>query len=162
LDGNEYFAPAATFARRMFLEGSALPAIRAGPTVPVIIVGIGYPTDEYPEILRRRAFDLTPSPSAQPADAGKYGGADIFFQVLDAELKPFVSAHYRVDGARQFIYGHSFGGLAILHLAFRTPGQFTGYAVSSPSIWWHQYQILTEEAAFAGRASTGCSPLRLL
>ncbi|MFC1693240.1 hypothetical protein ACFL1R_07025 [Candidatus Latescibacterota bacterium] len=35
-------------------------------TDPGIVVGIGYPTDDFGDIVQARLFDLTPSPVAGP------------------------------------------------------------------------------------------------
>src|SRR5262245_51135485 len=83
-----------------------------GVVAPAIVVGIGYPTDDIRDIFaRRRLFDLTPSPVGAPGRSGG-GGLDAFLRVIEDEVKPFVAARYRVDPAKQSIYGYSLGGLA--------------------------------------------------
>lgn len=132
LDGNAYFGSAAGIITRF--QRNALMA-------PAILIAIGYPGDDAAEIERRRAFDLTISPSREEKEAGKFGGADMFLRVLEEEIKPFVAAHYKTDPAKQAIWGHSYGGLAVLRILLRNPAAYTTYAISSPSIWWNDREL---------------------
>ncbi|WP_233568075.1 alpha/beta hydrolase [Cohnella faecalis] len=109
---------------------------------PAIVVGIGYPSGE-PFDMTRRCFDFT-----IPAEEGtlpvrpdgcpwpESGGADRFLDFLEFELFPFVGTRFEVDSARQTIFGHSLGGLFVLHALFARTGLFANYAAGSPSIWW--------------------------
>jgi len=153
LDGNAYFATATeTLTRQSVLKTVA----------PGIVVGVGYPTDDPQEVNRRRAFDMTPSASRDPKNAGLNGGGDIFLRVLEEEVKPFVKARYKVDSARQIIWGQSLGGLIILRSLFRNPTAFSTYILSSPSIWWNNREVLADEEAFSKRAIAGEIHLKLL
>lgn len=153
LDGNWFFN---TTADAITLQAPP------GTVAPAIVVGVGYPTDDRPEVVRRRAFDMTPSASRDPANAGSYGGGDAFLRVLEEEIKPFIRARYRVDDARQIIWGHSLGGLIALRSLFRNPTAFSTYIISSPSIWWNDREVLQDEEAFAKRAKAGELRLRVL
>ena len=125
LDGNVYFGTATeTLTRQSVLQTVA----------PGIVVGVGYPTEDPQEVIRRRAFDMTPSASRDPKNAGVNRGGDVFLRVLEEEVKPFVTAHYKVDPAQQIIWGQSLGGLTILRSLFRNPNAFSTYILSSPSI----------------------------
>jgi len=153
LDGNAYFATATeTLTRQSVLKTVA----------PGIVVGVGYPTDDPQEVNRRRAFDMTPSASRDPKNAGLNGGGDIFLRVLEEEVKPFVKARYKVDSARQIIWGQSLGGLIILRSLFRNATAFSTYILSSPSIWWNNREVLADEEAFSKRAIAGEIHLKLL
>ena len=137
LDGNQYFGTASeALTRQSALRDAA----------PGIIVGIGYPTDDPREVFRRRAFDLTPSPSKV---AGKHGGGDAFLRVVEEEVKPFVQARYKVDASNQIIWGQSIAGLMVLRQLFLNPMAFSTYILSSPSIWWNDREVLRDEERFA-------------
>ncbi len=148
LDGNATFASAAV--------GVALQSRRPEVTgvVPAIVVGIGYPIDDYLDSTRR-TYDYTPAVSgaalAPRPDGSAWpetGGADGFLDFLETELKPMVACEFPVDHKRQAIFGHSFGGLLVLHALFTRPGTFRTYVAASPSIWFGNRVILSERDAF--------------
>ena len=145
LDGSYYF-PTATDAMAMNqLNG--------------ILVGVGYPTDDRDEVNRRRTFDLSlPTASGNQ----QYGGGDAFLRVLEEEVKPFVTARYRIDPARQALFGHSLGGLMVLRQLFRNPQAYSTFISASPSIWWDGRAVLADEDAFTKRARAGELHLQLL
>ena len=87
---------------------------------PVIVVGIGYPTEDLNEWRTRRSSDLTPTPSAKPNDNNENGGGDAFLRIIEEELKPFVESRYKIDRSRRVIFGMSYGGLLVLHTSFAT------------------------------------------
>lgn len=151
LDGNWYFRAMSDTAT----WGS-------GPMPPVIVVGVGYPTEDYAEARRRRTFDMSLSASSPGSPPGHYGGGDAFLRVLEEEIKPFVEARYEVDTARQIIYGKSSGGLMVLRSMFRNPNSFCTYIAASPYIGWNKRQVLEDEPAFSARARAGDVHLRLL
>jgi hypothetical protein len=124
-------------------------------TAPAIVVGIGYPTDDLNEWVRRRALDMTPTPSPKPDKAGKNGGGDAFLRVIDEEVKPFLATRYKIDRSKQIIFGFSLGGLIALRNLFRNPTAFATYILASPSIWWDNKTVLADEEAFSKRARSG-------
>jgi predicted alpha/beta superfamily hydrolase len=149
LDGNYYFATACDAMGINLLTGT--------------IVGIGYPTDDRDEIVQRRGFDLTiPSASSASTSEKKHGGGDAFLRVVQEEIKPFVAAHYKIDPARQALFGHSLGGLMVLRELFRHPEDYATYIAASPSIWWGEKAVLADEAAFSKRVQEGAVHVRLL
>jgi predicted alpha/beta superfamily hydrolase len=153
LDGNQYFGSAAEAMTRL----STLKDVQ-----PAIVVGIGYPTEDPTEVTRLREFDLTPSGSRVARANGKMsGGGDAFLKAIEEEIKPFVAAHYKIDPTRQILYGHSLGGLMALRELFRNPTEFSTYILSSPSIWWHDKEVLADESAFSKRARSGELHLRI-
>lgn len=121
---------------------------------PVIIVGIGYPSGE-PFDMNRRCYDFT-----MPAEEDKLpkrpdgsqwpesGGADSFLNVLEKEIMPLISGLFPLDRKRQALFGHSLGGLLVLHALFSRPDLVTHYAAGSPSVWWNDYALLAELAHF--------------
>ncbi|MEW4569709.1 alpha/beta hydrolase-fold protein [Tautonia sp. JC769] len=140
-DGNGDFPVLLAAARRQSREG-----------LGAVVVGIGYPSDDRAVQLDRRAFDLTPLASGPPPEGfPRYpsGGDDQFLEFIEGELKPVIERRYRIDRGRQALFGHSFGGLFVLHALFRKPGSFQAYIASSPSVWWDDGRILAEADAFA-------------
>ncbi|RAI54595.1 alpha/beta hydrolase [Roseicella frigidaeris] len=153
LDGNAAFATAYHAMRSQ----SARP-VGTG-VLPALVVGIGYPTEEMLD-LRRRALDYTPAlppraagdpppaPDLFPAP-GPTGGAEAFLDLLAETVQPAVAAAHPVDARRQALFGHSYGGLLVLHALFTRPGGFRDYLAISPSIWFGDRLVLREEARFA-------------
>lgn len=152
LDGNSTYPLAASLLQ--MAEHSTNPA---GIT-PGILVGIGYPGDA-PINLAARAEDYTPPATDLSAtgdlSGNKQGGADRFLDFIENELKPRLAADFKIDPARQTLFGHSYGGLFTLHTLFTRPAAFQRYVAGSPSIWWNHRHILTEKNAWLKtRAST--------
>lgn len=143
-DGNAFFCGAAMQAEIMELNA--------------VIVGIGYPTTDRrePDVLRFK--DLTwEAPSAEVAadfeaylQSGSiaYGGAEEYFRFLKQQVEPAVAAVHALDEAKRTIFGDSLGGLFVLHLLFRYPGEFSTYVAGSPSIWWNDKAIVRELPEF--------------
>lgn len=152
------------------------------PTIgPVVLVGIGYPTDERGEITLRRSFDFTPTASpdalkkfqegrkkdAPPKDAPpkvevKYGGQAEFFAFVRDEVKPLIEKRFAIDTSRQALFGHSFGGLFTLHALYAHPDAFQTYIAASPSLWLNPEKLAEEEATFTAKAKANGTKARLL
>ncbi|MGL5514327.1 MAG: alpha/beta hydrolase, partial [Sporomusa sp.] len=137
---------------------------------PVVTVGIGYPIDSGIDI-GRRYFDLTPptSPDLIPTkfiSSGTFatGGCDTFFASIETELKPVIERIAPIDRNRQTIFGHSLGGLFVLHILYTSPDSFQSYVAADPSIWWNGRSILTEHSGFieSERAKDEKASVRLL
>jgi predicted alpha/beta superfamily hydrolase len=159
LDGNAYFTTAAATA--------SLQAFSPGMG-PMVVVGVGYPINDRMEIEKRRSFDLTPPapadvaallPGTKPAD---YGGLDAFLKVIETEIEPKISELAPVDQSRATLFGHSFGGLAVLHELFVHPTAFSGYVAVSPSLFWDNRSVLRDEAAFVAQVTAGKVAPRVL
>lgn len=67
---------------------------------------------------------------------------------IEGELKPLIEKKHAIDRKRQTLFGHSFGGLFVLHALFAKPEAFQTYLASSPSIWWNDRSVLVEEKEF--------------
>lgn len=145
LDGGQYFETAATAAARYAYDGEI---------VSPVVVGIGYATDNVPEILAERAFDLTPSLAIDPNLKGRFGGGPTFGQVLETEIVPFVRSRFPPDLQRQAIWGHSYGGLFVMANLLTNPTQFSHYILSSPSIFWNDREVLKSQDSFASLLAT--------
>ena len=112
-----------------------------------VIVTIGYKADA--QIAR--AYDYTPPVTNNTAlkEGPQFGGAEQFGQLVEQVIKPQVAQRVTVDRDRQALWGHSFGGLFVLHTLFNHPASFQTYIAVDPSLWWQQGQILTAEQAFS-------------
>ena len=153
LEGNVYFAAALDAMTRQALFRNISPAI---------IVGIGYPSDDTTIVNTRRWLDLSTAKSTDPNEKRPTGGGDEFLRVIEDEIKPLVASRFRVDSAKQILWGHSLGGLLVLRSMFKRPGSFSTYLSSSPSIWWADHHLLKDEAAFTKHVLEPGPQIRLL
>ena len=140
LDGNATFDRAANIAKSI---GSG--ANRLGLS-PVAIVAIGYPKQSTFDV-EKRALDYTPQASAEFQKQAKYsyGGADQFIQFIEKELKPAIQTKIKVNTRQQSLFGHSFGGLFVLHTVMTHPETFQRYIAASPSLWFDNYALLNRQ-----------------
>lgn len=148
LDGNATFPTAAVTV--------ALQSRRTQTTgvVPGLVVGVGYPVNDYLDSVRRSydytpaipAVDLAPRPDGSPWP--KIGGAASFLDFLEQDVQPMLAREFPIDAGRQAIFGHSFGGLFVLNALFTRPGVFHRYVAASPSIWFGNCAILGARDAF--------------
>ncbi|MFH5806673.1 alpha/beta hydrolase, partial [Alienimonas sp. DA493] len=133
-----------------------LAAVRASTRGPndVLLVGVGYPETDRATHQTRRTLDLTPPGGAAP-DGSPSGGADALLSFIEDDLKPRIEREYRVDRDRQALFGHSYGGLFVLHALLSRPGTFRTYLASSPSVWWNDGAILEDAKTFAAARTGG-------
>lgn len=121
------------------ITGLAQIAAFNGKTQELIVVGI--------EGVDRK-HDLT-SPSKVDQDrqlVPTAGGAEAYRRFLVEELKPWVAAHYRLNG-RTALIGESLAGLFTLETFLRAPSSFDDYIAISPSLWWDNEALSREAAA---------------
>jgi len=159
LDGNLYFA-------------SAVEAAHAAPAAEdAVIVGIA--SAEPHDDTRARLYDLTlPAtdsvlaterlPGQFEITSKEVGGLDAFLATLENDIKPVVQSHVGAELTHQALFGHSLGGLAVLHALFIRPEAFASYIASSPSIWWNEQAVLKGEPAFAKAVTEGRAGPRIL
>lgn len=133
LDGNAALAA---------LEDSVLAGMTGGDWP--VVVAIGYDTDLYFD-PQARSFDYTFTPLQPPEDGRVYGGAEPFWQLIESRVKPLVQSRVQLNPARQTLWGHSFGGLFVLHVLFNHPDSYQGYVAADPSLWWQGGLILEHE-----------------
>ncbi len=130
----------------------------------MVIVGIGYPVNDFRQALGLRTRDLTPTKDDAWIEGllklmqgdfttGGSGGADNFLKFIREELKPFIKANYRIDAHDSSILGHSFGGLFGLYALLQAPNTFNCYIISSPSIWWDPEAVFEYEENLASKHS---------
>lgn len=132
---------------------------------PPLLVAIG--TDTPLRIDRiARTYDYTFKRNVpeqrDPLTGEASGGADVFLDLLQQHIKPLIASHYPVDNQRQLLWGHSYGGLLVLHALLTRPGTVQTYAAASPSFWWGNGAILDEQPGFAQRFKEHTAQLLLM
>ena len=165
LDGDAYFP--------LFASGARLRAL-TNEIEQTVIVGIGYPDSQnnFAKALARRTYDLTQAEDLNsasrkvnealtPGERLEFGHADDFIKVIDTEIKPRVAAALPVNPERTAIFGHSLGGLFVLHTLFTHPKAFQTYLALSPSIWTVDKLVLKDEPAFSRLVAEGQATPRI-
>jgi predicted alpha/beta superfamily hydrolase len=130
-----------------------------GQTRPGYVVAIGYQTTDVMVASDLRSLDLTPFHAPDPENAKVTGGGDAFLRTIYTEVQPYIVSHFRVDPARQAIWGHSLGGMLVLRSLLRDPGRFSTYLLASPTV---NRNLLVDEPAFLERAKRERLALRVL
>jgi predicted alpha/beta superfamily hydrolase len=156
-------APAAGHPAIVLLDGNAALAAIDEPQLqqldaatPPLIVALGYDTDLRFDV-NARAFDYTPPiPAGQVDDelarGRRGGGADAMLALITQQVLPRVRRMAPVDASRLALWGHSYGGLFVLHTLFSGNDLFADYIAASPSLWWGRGVILQEEERFRAHA----------
>ncbi|MCF7766528.1 alpha/beta hydrolase [Achromobacter pulmonis] len=126
-----------------------------------VLVALGYDVDTRNDVVSR-AYDYTPpvfengKPVPGPVVRGRVGGgADIFLAFIRAQVKPLVRERAAIDPEREYLWGHSYGGLFALHVLFTQPQAFSRYIVGDPSAWWHDGALIQEWRRFDARKAAG-------
>ena len=88
-------------------------------------------------------------------------GADAFLQLIETRIKPAIAAKLAVDPQRQTLWGHSYGGLFVLHTLFTHPTAFQRYIAVEPSLWWGNGMILQEAQQMMARRPAPVARLQL-
>ncbi len=140
LDGNAAFDSAANIAKSVGAGANRL------GLDPIAIVAIGYPMQSTFD-TKKRALDYTPKASTEFQKQSKYqyGGAEQFIKFIEQELKPVIHSKIKVNSQQQSLFGHSFGGLFVLHTFFTQPQTFQRYFAASPSLWFDHYALLNRQ-----------------
>jgi predicted alpha/beta superfamily hydrolase len=138
LDGDAFFNTAVEIARMR----------EWGRLTPTIVVGVAYPGRAFYDGPRRN-YDFTPAGSADPDfDPSELGGADKFLEFLNDVVKPWLRQRYSLDASTQVLFGHSLGGMFVLHAMFTSPRSFNVYLAASPTLRFSNSAILHEAQAF--------------
>lgn len=156
LDANLFFGTAVEMTRIMSQLYGELP--------PLLVVGIGYDTEEPAVQAELRARDFTPSVDARmEAMAGSFPGAPAptlpkgrrlgraaeFLAFLTDEVGPLIADRYEVADDGATLFGSSLGGLFTLYAMMERPDAFDAYVAVSPAIWWDDTALMKQEEAFA-------------
>ncbi|PKP88134.1 MAG: hypothetical protein CVT77_18990, partial [Alphaproteobacteria bacterium HGW-Alphaproteobacteria-16] len=147
LDGNAMFAGFAETRRMIgWTKGQEM-----------IVVGVGYPTDQAYDARRINDFTGAPTDSLAYAKFAKEksGGWDRFLDFLTGPLRTEIGKRYPTNLARQSLFGHSLGGLFAAHTLFTRPDAFHAIISASPSLFWHEELTMREERDFAARLRAG-------
>ena len=159
LDADLFFGAVVDVTRLMHRLFGELP--------PLLVVGVGYPGDDFAGQARLRSRDLTPTedsglggaPPTGWGDAGPppTGGAAAFRRFLLDEAAPWVSGRFEVADGGAILFGSSLGGLFVVDTFLREPGHFDGFIAASPALWWDDEVVfgVEEEAAALGEGLSG-------
>ncbi len=147
LDGNAMFAAFAETRRMIgWTKGSEM-----------IVVGVGYPTDQAYDARRLNDFTGAVTDSYAYAEFAKekVGGWDRFLDFLTGKLRTEIGTRYKTNPSRQSLFGHSLGGLFATHTLFTRPDAFHAIIAASPSLFWHEALTRKEERDFVTRLQAG-------
>lgn len=150
-------APAGGHPLACLLDGNAvadtlgaaqLDALAEAGDAPAILA-IG-PDSDLRFDVAQRAYDYTPPVRGDgptwddEALQRRGGGADAFLDFIAGRALPALAARAPLDARRHTLWGHSYGGLFVLHALLRRPLLFSRYAAADPSLWWQEGFILRE------------------
>ena len=123
------------------------------PQMPVILFAIGYEgaNRRWRDLTSRAMAPVVPIPfyRAAPADR-ETGGREAFLAMIAEELLPELARRHPLNLRDMTLYGHSLGGLFVLHALFARPHLFARHVAADPSVWWNAGESQREAAAFAG------------
>lgn len=109
---------------------------------PAILVGFSYAKGERGVVSRVRDYTPTQDPEWRRFETG---GGEQYLAFIKTEAIPRVEAKYRADPRRRTLVGHSLGGLFGAYVLLKEPSLFSGYILSSPSLWFHDETIFETE-----------------
>jgi len=155
--------PAQGYSAIVALDGNATFPIlwhlreEIAPNAPVAVVGIGYPVKTRFDPLRRW-YDLTspgkkpvpPQPDLRGPGERPTGGQDAFLDMIETTLLPELARRELINPQDLTLFGHSLGGLFVLHALFTRPRLFARHVAADPSTWWNAGEPLREARAFRG------------
>ena len=72
---------------------------------------------------------------------GKNGGASLFHQYMEYELKPYIEKQFPVNKKKQTLYGHSLAGYYTIWCYLTHCADFQYYLAISPSVWWNGKEL---------------------
>jgi hypothetical protein len=101
-------------------------------------------------------------PGTQKQTSRNVGGIDDFLKIIETEVKPRIAALAPIDRTNQVLFGHSLGGLAVLHALFVEPNAFRTFIIASPSIWWGNKEVLSDEEKFHAAVNNSQTQPRVL
>lgn len=117
---------------------------------PPVLILLGNAIDKRFDVMAR-AYDYTIAPAndnIDPLDSTRLnGGADVFLDFIQNQVMPAVQQQVQVNQHEQTLWGHSYGGLFVLHALLAKPDLFQHYIAADPSIWLHAELIQAEAVA---------------
>jgi predicted alpha/beta superfamily hydrolase len=87
--------------------------------------------------------------NAEGVDVG--GGTNEFLELIGNGVRDVVKQELwkrQVEIGKEALFGHSFGGLCVLHALFTQAIRMDVFFACSPSIWWNDSWVLQEEENF--------------
>ena len=110
-----------------------------------IVVGISFAHGENGQFSRVR--DLTP---VVDNSWKKYttGGATEYLEFIEKEIFPFIEDNYRIDISHRILAGQSLGGSFGAWVLLTKPSLFSGYILTSPSLWFNNDYIFDLESEY--------------
>lgn len=152
-------APAEGFPSFWMLDGNAalmefddaLIAELAQQERPQVLVFIGYDNElRIDSAARTRDYTpaLTPEDQHATTTYPLTGGADAFLDLIERRIRAEVECRTPLDATQCTLWGHSLGGLLVLHTLYTRTGAFQTYASASPSMWWHDGLAVREGERF--------------
>lgn len=120
-------------------------------SVPLALVFIAHESEMRIETAARYR-DYTPT-LLPPETAGLRefvtGGADALLEFIERTIRPAINQRMKLDSQDQSLWGHSLGGVFVLHTMFTRTGAFQNYIAASPSMWWGEGVPAIEAKRFA-------------
>lgn len=130
MDGNYDTRRASLLAWNLNFEGS----------VPeLMIVGVGYDTNDEAELLDLRLRDLLPAGTREG-----YGRANDLLAFMQNELIPHIDSTYHTLPTQRFLAGFSAGGTFTLYSMFHAPDMFKGFIATSPALEYAGWSAFEE------------------
>ncbi len=120
--------------------------MNVGKLEQALLVGISFAHGE--NGMDSRVRDLTPTEDKEWSRY-KTGGGPAYLAFMEKEVFPFVEQHYRTDPARRTLAGQSLGGSFGAWVLLTRPELFESYILTSPSLWFHDHNILDFEQRYA-------------
>ena len=77
----------------------------------------------------------------------------VFVVLQFSEIIPYIDENYKTTNDRG-ISGHSLEGLFTAWCFINTKDIFTRYGINSPSLWWNNYEVLTQAETFFSNHKT--------
>jgi len=139
LDGN---------AALIEFDAALLAELAAQPT-PHALIFISHDNQLRTDSAQRNR-DYTPRllpPEESTGPLGN-GGADAFLEVIERQIRPQVEQLATLNPHQRTLWGHSLGGLFVLHTLFTRTGAFDTWIAASPSMWWGNAYAVTESERF--------------
>jgi len=98
----------------------------------------------------QRNRDYTPRLPAPEDATGELGngGADAFLDIIERQIRPQVEQFAALNPSQRTLWGHSLGGLFVLHTLYTRTGAFDTYIAASPSMWWGNAYAVNESERF--------------
>ncbi|KIC91653.1 alpha/beta hydrolase [Flavihumibacter sp. ZG627] len=102
-----------------------------------IVVGIA-------TVDRRRDYTFPSNIADDKKKNPTSGHSESFIDFIETELQPFIEKKYKTNSSRTII-GQSLGGLLATEILFKKPTLFNKYIIISPSLWWDNGSLLSND-----------------